>query len=342
MKMGRLFVLMLMGIVILSSCGKPNDPNTIKPEPEPDLSGGYKIVSKLSTAGSAQDVVKNGDLLYIAQGEGGLLVVDVSDPENPEVLTQIVDGVRGYSAKVAFADSLVYLAAGAWGVTVVDVRDPFVPNIKQWYLAIIKPAKSFEIMGDYLFAAISGNGIQIVNVKKNLGVPDTRSNIITPGYATGLKISPNDSTLFAACGEMGLAIYDLSAFDDGYANYPIHGWCGTPGYAEEVVLDYDASIAYLACGTEGLQMINYADTANIHIAGSYATEGYAKELKLENQRIFITAGQQGVKIIDVSNVASPTIIGVVETENARGFDMDDDYLYIADEVEGLIIISRPK
>ncbi len=339
MKMNRLFVLMLICMAILSSCGKPNDPNTIEPE---DNSGGYKVVSKLMTSGVSQDVHKNGNLLYIAQGEGGLLVVDVSDPKNPEVLTQIVDGVRGYSAKVAFKDSLVYLAAGAWGVTVVDVSDPFVPNIKQWYLAVIKPAKSFDILGDYLFTAISGNGIQIVNIQKNLGLPDTRSIIITPGYATGLKISPNDSTLFAACGEMGLAMYDLSNFDDGYANYPIIGWCDTPGYAEDVVLNYDASIAYLACGTEGLQMINYADTANVELVGSYATEGYAKELKYEGQTIFITAGLQGVQIIDVSNVASPTIIGVVETENARGFDMDEDYLYVADEVEGLIIISTPK
>jgi len=209
-------------------------------------------------------------------------------------------------------------------------------------LAVVKPAKSFEIMGDYLFAALSGAGIQVVYIKKNIGVPDARSNIATPGYATGLTISPIDSTLFAACGEMGIAIYDISAFDDGYANYPISGWCDTPGYAEEVALNYDESVAFVACGTEGLQIINYADTANIKLVGSYATEGYAKELKYDDQKIFITAGMRGVQIIDVSNVASPEIIGVIETENARGFDMDENYLYVADEVEGLIIISRPK
>jgi len=338
MKMNRL-LLILVAVAIIAGCGKPKDPEVIQPE---DNTGGYKIVSRLYSAGSAQDVVKDGDLLYMAQGEGGLLIVDVSDPENPEVLTQIIDHVNGYSAKISIKDSITYLAAGTYGVSVVDVTNPFMPNVNQWYLAIVKPAKSFEIMGDYLFAALSGGGIQVINIKKNIGIPDTRSNIVTPGYATGLTISPYDSTLFAACGEMGLSIYDLSAFDDGYANYPIIGWCDTPGYAEEVVLNYDESMAFLACGTEGLQIINYADTANIRLVGNYATGGFAKELKYENNKIFITAGLQGVQIVDVSNAADPSFIGIVETENARGFDMDDDYLYVADEVEGLIIISRPK
>jgi len=342
MKSNKYFILLVISLGILISCGKPKTPESIEPEPEPDLTGGYKVVTRFQTSGFAQDLIKNGDLLYMAQGEGGLLIVDVSDPENPEVLTQIIDDVKGYSAKIALKDSIAYLAAGTYGVTVVDAGNPFMPGINQWYLAIVKPAKSFELMGDYLFAALSGGGIQVIYVKKNIGVPDTRSNIKTPGYATGLTISPYDSTMFAACGEMGLAIFDLSAFDDGYANYPIHGWCDTPGYAEEVALNYDESLAFLACGTEGLQIINYADTANIRLVGSYQTGGYAKELKYEDQKIFITAGLQGVQIIDVSNPTAPTIIGVVETENARGFDMDEEYLYIADEIEGLIIISRPK
>ncbi|MCF8367183.1 MAG: hypothetical protein K9H16_15445 [Bacteroidales bacterium] len=340
--MNRLFVLMVMSLVFLISCGKPNTPESIEPEPEPDLSGGYKVVSRFQTPGFAQDVVKNGDLLYMAQGEGGLLIVDVSKPENPEILTQIFEDVKGYSAKIALKDSIAYLAAGTYGVTVVDASNPFVPGINQWYLAIVKPAKSFEIMGDYLFTALSGGGVQVIYIKKNIGVPDTRSNIATPGYATGITISPHDSTMFAACGEMGLAIYYLSDFDNGYANYPMVGWCDTPGYAEDVVLNYGESTAFLACGTEGLQILNYSDTANITLVGSYATKGYAKELKYEDQKIFITAGMQGVQIIDVSNVASPKIIGLVETENARGFAMDENYLYVADEVEGLIVISRPK
>jgi hypothetical protein len=329
----------LIGFALLSSCGKPKDPETIEPVTEPD--GGYKIVAKLSTSGSAQDVIKRGDMLYMAQGEGGLLIVDVSNPENPTVVNEITEGVRGYSAKIDFRDDIVYLAAGSYGISVVDVSNPMAPDVNGWYVNLVKPAKNLHILGDFLFTAISEKGIQLVYVKKNLSLPATRTDIITEGYANGLTTSPDSSTMFVACGEMGLSIYDISDFQDGYGVYPRLGWCDTPGYAETVIVEDNQSLAFLACGTEGLHIIDYADTANIYRIGNFATEGYAKELLYENQKIFITTGLRGLQIIDVANAAEPKIIGVVPTGNARGFDMDEDHIYIADEVEGLIVISRP-
>ncbi len=339
MKINKLFVLILIGFGLLAGCGKPKNPETIEPITEPD--GGYKIVAKLGTSASAQDVVKRGDLLYMAQGEGGLLIVDVSDPTNPTVVNEITEGVRGYSAKIDFRDSIVYLAAGSYGISVVDVSDPMNPDINGWYVNLVKPAKNLHILGDFLFTAISEKGIQLVYVKKNLSLPATRGDVITEGYANGVTTSPDSTTMFVACGEMGLSVYDISDFQEGWGIFPRLGWCDTPGYAETVVVNDQQSLAFLACGTEGLHIIDYADTANIHRVGNFATEGFAKELIYENQKIFITTGLRGLQIIDVANVAAPKIIGVVPTENARGFDMDEDYIYIADEVEGLVVISRP-
>jgi hypothetical protein len=339
MKIIKLFVLVLISAGMFAGCGKPKDPESIEPETEPD--GGYKIVAKLTTSGNAQDVIKNGNYLYMALGEGGLLIVDVTDPENPEVVKQITENVRGYSSKIAFKDSIVYLAAGTYGITVVDVTDPLQAGVNGWYVNIVTPAKNLFTMGEYLFTAISEKGIQILNIKKNLSLPDARANITTIGYANGVITSADDSTLFIACGEMGLSIFDMSHWQDGYGLYPQTGWCDTPGYAEDVALQEDGSIAYLACGTEGVHAVSYADTADIHLAGSFITNGYAKELRYEDRKIFVTTGLRGVQVIDVSNVSGPEILGVIATANARGFDMDEKYLYVADEAEGLVIISRP-
>ncbi len=49
----------------------------------------------------------------------------------------------------------------------------------------------------------------------------------------------------------------------------------------------------------------------------------------------------GLQIIDVSDFTNPKLIGVVDTEFALGLDMDDEFIYVADEDEGLIIISIP-
>jgi hypothetical protein len=74
---------------------------------------------------------------------------------------------------------------------------------------------------------------------------------------------------------------------------------------------------------------------------SYETGGYAKEILYKNGRVYMTAELRGLKIFDVTNAASPVLIGTVKTEFAMGLAMDDDYIYVADEVEGLITIAIP-
>jgi len=41
-------------------------------------------------------------------------------------------------------------------------------------------------------------------------------------------------------------------------------------------------------------------------------------------------------------VSNPVRIGSVDTDEALGLDMDENYIYIADEEEGLIIIQKPE
>lgn len=336
MKRFKLFVLLLLGLNLIISCGKPTNPETVVP---PDISGGYKIVTKYATSGYAQDVLKKDNLLYIAQGEGGLEIVDVADAETPETVSVTSDGVRGYSIKVAMIDTVVYLAAGSFGVNVLDVADVHNPLVTASNTSM-KPAKNLHIMGSYLFTAVSEVGIKISEISYPTG-PDPRGQISTFGFAYGLTTSADSNRMFVACGEMGLDIIDISHFEEGWPNYWQVGWCDTPGKAEAITILEEESTAFLACGTAGLQIINYADTSNIHIVGSYDGAGYAKDLIYKDQLIFQTAELAGLQIIDVSDFTNPKLIGVVETEFALGLDMDDNYIYVADEDEGLIVISIP-
>ena len=336
MKKLKLFVLLLLGVNILFSCGKPTNPEEVIP---PDISGGYKIVTKYVTSGYAQDVLKKDNLLYLAQGEGGLEIVDVSDPENPETVSTTSEGARGYSTKVAIKDSAVYLAAGSFGVTTFNASDPSAPEIPGSNSSE-KPAKGLHIMGDYLFVAVSEQGVKITNISIPV-YPDPKGDVKTPGFAYGLTTSSDSAYMFVACGEMGIYIFDISVFDQGYPIYHQVAWCNTPGKAEAVTILEEESIAFMACGTSGLQIINYADTNNVHIVGSLDAGGYAKDLIYKDQRIYQTAEMAGLQIIDVSDFTNPQLIGVVDTEFALGLDIDDDFVYVADEDEGLIIISIP-
>jgi hypothetical protein len=335
MKMIKNFKLWLFSLIFLFSCGKPNDPESLIP---PDISGGYKIVNKFVTSGYAQDVLKKDNLLYIAQGEGGLMILDVADPLNPEIVSVTTDDVRGYNTSLAMKDTAVYLAAGGFGLNVVDISDPLFPEVTATNVGV-KPATSFALLGDYLLVAIGEKGVGIAEISDPT-TPDVKGEFSISGYANGLAIN-DTSLLLVACGEMGMSIYNISDFQQGYGIYPHVGWCDTPGYAESIKIRENDSIAFLACGTAGLQIIDYSDTSNIFIAGSYDASGYAKDLEYKDNLVFMTTELSGLQIINVSNITNPTLVGIVDTEYALGLDLDENYIYLADDIEGIIIISIP-
>lgn len=336
MKMSRLFFVLIPVLMLLMSCGKPTTPESLNPVGD----GGYKIVSQFATSGYAQDVVVKDDYAYIAQGEGGLMIVNIADANNPQAVSTTSEGVRGYSAKIAMKDSVIYLGAGSFGVTVLNVADKERPQVTASNLSM-KPARSLHVMGDYLFTAISEQGVKISKISYPTQ-PDIRGGMSTSGYAQGVATTIDSNYLFVVCGEMGLSIFNIRDFQEGFGNYPLTGWGDTPGYAEAVTILDSESLAFMACGTSGLQIVDFSDSTDIHVVGSYDGIGYAKELVYSNQKIFMTAEKGGLQIIDVADPVNPVLLGLVITEYALGIDTDDEYIYVADDLDGLIIVSIPE
>jgi hypothetical protein len=75
--------------------------------------------------GAAADIAVEDGFAYIAIGDQGLAVVDVSDPENPVLIGTAV-GI-GYAHRLAKHGNRVYITAGQFGVLEFDVSDPTSP-----------------------------------------------------------------------------------------------------------------------------------------------------------------------------------------------------------------------
>jgi len=335
MKMYKLFIVLMFGLFLVISCGKPTDPESLNPGGD----GGYKIVSRFSTAGYAQDVIKKDSLAYIAQGEGGLMIVNVADPKDPQTVS-IASDVVGYPSKIAMKDNVIYLTSSS-GMTGINVIDPYKPIKVLSIQQNLKNARNLHVMENYLFITQSSYGVNISEIS-NPTLPQEAGKVEPLGYSQGVTTTADSIYLLVACGEMGLSIFDISKIQQGYGIYPLVGWCDTPGYANDVVVNDNESLVYLACGTAGLQIIDFSDTSNIHLVGSYDGSGYAKELMYKNQRIYLAAQKGGLQIIDVADASNPDLFGLVEMEYAQGLDIDDKFVYVADEEEGLFTISIPE
>ncbi len=334
--MFRFFCTLLLVSLLLLSCGTPIDPESIDGN-----DGGYKIVSRLTTTGYSQDVVVDNTIAYVAHGEGGLMIINISDPNKPVAITNVNEGMKGYANKVARKDSALYIASGGFGVSVVNAADPENPQITITNLAL-KPAKNFLVMGNFLFTTIAEYGVQVAYIGGGEVIyPDIRGSAETPGFAQGICASADSNYLLVACGEMGLAVIDISQMGNGSGIYLMVGWVDIPEYTEDVASHPTLPYAYVASGTAGFTIIDFSDPEDLKIVSRYETGGYAKEILYKDGKVYMTTGSRGLKIFDVTSVSAPVLIGTVKTELAKGLDMDGNFIYVADEVEGLITISIP-
>lgn len=67
-----------------------------------------------------RDLLIHGQRAYLSQGPGGVYVIDISSPLQPELL-QVVD-TPGYAGVMALHDDLLYVADGVAGLFVIDVE----------------------------------------------------------------------------------------------------------------------------------------------------------------------------------------------------------------------------
>jgi len=335
-------ILSLVSIALIAGCAKPTAPESLTPG-----SGGYSIVAKLSLPGSAQDIILHDTLAYIAQGEGGLAIVSVADPTRPKLLSLCFSGVRGYSYKLTRKDSIVFIAAGMFGINTINVANPYAPVHVVFTGGGGISTIDVAIFGTWLLETRGDAGIRFADIAETApGFIDTRGTIFTPGYARGTTTT-SDSTMLVACGEMGLTMYDLrdiGTYGGGPGYYDERkgyvDWIDLPGYAVHVRTMGERRIAFVACGTAGVQVVDFSDTT-LRVIGEYATGGYAKEVAYSDERLYVTTEARGLQIFSVTNPALPRLIGIVETKYALGVEVDQDYVYVADQLEGLIVVRIP-
>lgn len=323
---------LICSALTLMQCAQPNDPETLRPS-----TGGYHVLSVLPTQGYAQDVVVHDTLAILAQGEGGVMITSVADPVHPRFLSVCKDEVRGYSYKIAVKDSTVFVASGDFGVNVVSVANPSLPYATATSLNI-KPARAFHVMGDYLFTAVSEAGVKISEISYP-PQPDVRGGLQTPGYARALTTTADSALLVVACGEMGIAFYDIRDLQGGFGTYRLWGWLDTPGYVDDVTIMGTQHVALLAAGPAGFLVVDFSDSTNIHLASAAATAGTARAIAYRDGKAYVAVDRGGLQVFAVDQPASVRLLGTVETTLAYGVAVDARCIYVADRTEGLIIMT---
>jgi len=136
-----------------------------------DSAGTPVLTTVLPLPGAATAVAAEAGLVYLAQQKGGLVTVDVSDPQAPRQVSslQLPYPIKelSLSSDIALRDGHVYVADGTNGLLVVDVTDPRSPEIS----ALIRTgdlARHIFLKEHILSLADSRAGVRLYDIS----VPD--------------------------------------------------------------------------------------------------------------------------------------------------------------------------
>jgi hypothetical protein len=230
-----------------------------------------------------QDLVVSGGLAFMAAGQAGLLVIDVSDPTSPGLVSSHPTVGRARAVILTGSHALV---ADDWaGLRSFDVSDPL-RLVAAGGILTDAPVLDIFVDGSYAYAATGEGGLLVVDVS-NPEEPIVVGSVSLPGHATGVFVR-NDHA-YVAAGGAGLRIVDVS---DPRA--PFEAGAFEAGFVRRVFVL--GQRAYLATERTGLRLLDVSNPFLPTILTSYRAVGSANDVVVAGNRSFVADGVGGLMV----------------------------------------------
>ncbi|MEJ5309992.1 MAG: LamG-like jellyroll fold domain-containing protein [Anaerolineae bacterium] len=293
----------------------------------------------LNTPGLAQGVALSGNYAYVADGHGGLRVVDISNPQQPRLAGVYPLSGQALAVDVAVAGNYAYLVVddpAGDRLVVLNVSNPAQPQYAGAYTVTgTELAHGIAIGGDngYLHVPANVSGVWGVLVLTAADNPAYVNHIPTAGQPRGVA-AVGDRLYVTEDGGNTLRIFQMPATTElGHYALPARGW--------DVAVS--GSYAYVAADVAGLQIINVSNPTTPTLAASFDTPGLARAVVISGTHALVADGVRGLQMIDVAFPAFPQSVGALDTPgHAVDLAHAGGYAYLADESMGLrAILLQP-
>ncbi|GAB4560136.1 MAG: hypothetical protein Tsb0017_16790 [Geothermobacteraceae bacterium] len=158
------------------------------------------VKGRLKLFATVEDMARSGVYLYLANNSDGLVVVDVSRPDRPEVVASLQ--LPGRVQRVLLHGDMAVLLSVRQGLHLVDISDPASPRLIR---TLPLEGVSFDIIANdsflYLTSVRRGIGVFRFDVQnlEPLGLVRTRAEV--------WDLALDDDWLAVAQGREGLALY---------------------------------------------------------------------------------------------------------------------------------------
>jgi hypothetical protein len=317
------------------------DPAAVLPSPFSTKPADYQ--GEYTGLTDSYNTYVDGNYAFVADGNGGLHIIDIRDQENPSETASIS---TPDARDVVVIGDYAYVADFTTGLITVDISNPSFPSIMtSWEIdwasfgSANSRALAYDEANEILYvAAGSAYDLKVISINTVTGEPSLTGTYDNGQFFYDVAIEGNYG--YIACGSGGMNIVNLSTLTSVATHKDDRG---TGVYEAQGVFVQDG-IVYLSTGQQGLEVVD-PDTNDDGTPGdtaycSHIDTTFAKAVLINGIYAYVADYSGGLKVFDVSDpYATPVMKDSVLTTEATGLHQSGSSIYISDAVGGLKIIS---
>ncbi len=278
-----------------------------------------------------RDVVKVGNLAYLAVEQTGMVIMDVSDPMSPIELGYSPTAGLDWTVKIAGTYAYV---ADSWDdeVAVIDISDPTYP-VRLASVEFGSAVYDVEISGNYAFAANWQYGFHVIDISVPPS-PVLVASMNQPDFIRDIELHGNYA--FVTSGHDGVGVIDISMPENPQVVIMIP----VPGESDAVAIWNET--LYVVTEQSILHSYDISVPSSPIAIGSYDMPHGAMRIKCEDDICYYLGGGAGeLLLLDISNpLVPPPIIGTFDSPGLpMGIAIDGNIALLADYDSGLRVLD---
>jgi hypothetical protein len=286
--------------------------------------------------GPASAVAASGDNVYLADGRGGLSIIDVGVPAEPRELSCVPSLNR--TLDVVERDHYAIFVDGTGGLRVVDVANPSSP------VEVAREPGTYaalDLDGDCA-VAMTAEGAELFDLTDPAN-PIGRAWLGGPLYARGIA-ARNGVVCMTGVGNEGFELWTFDMY--GGCPHSVDGTrflVGSPLGTMTGALGMPGDFAYIGMDEYSLGMgfviVDVSDPQNPQTAGFFEMGLAPGFIACDGNTAYAgPAYPEGTLVLDVTNPAQPVEIGIIPGPGQpTGVVSQNGFLYISDQSSGLWI-----
>lgn len=280
--------------------------------------------------GGAQGIAVTGNLAYLAYATKGLEIVDISNPATP--VRRGGYDTAGSALAVSVVGNMAYVADDSNGLEAISISNPASPTRLGGY-GRGGNVVSAAVAGNRAYVASRDGAFEILDIT-NPSLPVLLGSWDGLGDAQDISVSGNIACV--ADSSSGLQVFNVSnpASPTRVSNYIP----GAPAVVTAVALA--GSRAYISSFGR-IRALDLSNPASPVLLGEHITDGYARQIKVVGDLVYVANDSSGMHIIDFSNPASPVAAGTSDVDGVSvwGLDVVGTTAYLGCDLEGIHVVD---